>query len=185
MTKTELVGITANTIGLTEKETGKVVNAFIDAVAGTLAEHEAAASMSVNTAFGPIAFSRSAKITDAAGARSIRIKSAGIVRIVPLRDIEYVDVCQHRVSYHLADGGELASHTSLSEVWKVFAGDPRFMQCHRAVIVNTEHLAQFSAKWIVMRSGAVLPLTRTYRAIWNRYRKHALHNADAIASNQG
>ncbi len=183
MTKTELVGITANAIGLTKKETGKVVNAFIEAVAGTLAEHEADASLSVNTAFGPIAFSRSAKKTDAAGAGSVRIQSAGIVRIVPLRDIEYVDVCRHKVYFHLADGGELSKHISLREAWKAFAGDPRFMQCHRSIIVNTEHIAQLSAKWIVMRSGAVLPLTRTYRAIWSRYRKHALHNAVTIASN--
>jgi DNA-binding LytR/AlgR family response regulator len=109
---------------------------------------------------------------------SILLKTPGVARSVLLRDISYVEVIQHKVYFYLRDGSSVAVYMTFSEVAAELLNYPRFVQCHRSYIVNMDEISEISEREIVMRGGAAIPVTRTYRDVRRRYYRRVFGGAD-------
>jgi len=96
-------------------------------------------------------------------ANSILIKTAGIMKSVPLCRISHVEVIQHKVYFRLTDGSEYEVYTTFGKISPVLMADPRFVQCHRSYIVNMDDITEITEKEITLSKGKKIPLTRSYR----------------------
>lgn len=105
----------------------------------------------------------------AADTAKITLKTPGIAASVPLRDISYIEVIQHKVYFRLCDGGEIIVNAALKDYSNTLLCDPRFMQCHRSYIVNMDEIAEISERKIKMRRGETISITRTYHDARNKY----------------
>ena len=91
----------------------------------------------------------------------IAVKSFSSVYNVPFHNIEYVEAMNKKVVVFLSDKSSIESYEPfyLFEEKLLPAGD--FYKCHRSYIVNIHKIASFNSKDIFMRSGKIIPLSRS------------------------
>jgi DNA-binding LytR/AlgR family response regulator len=90
------------------------------------------------------------------------VKTQGIARNVPLRDISYVEANKHNVYLKLQDDSAIKVHSSFSEIMEQLLLDNRFLQCHRSFIVNLNEIKTIINNEIVMRVGKIIPISKGY-----------------------
>lgn len=95
------------------------------------------------------------------------VKSAGVTRFLNAGDIEWIEAAGVYVTLHTA-GKEILHRASLSDLEARLDGR-MFVRIHRSAIVNLEMIAQMEPVShgefdVVMKSGARVRLSRTYRA---------------------
>lgn len=96
------------------------------------------------------------------------VKSGGRTRFLKPSDIEWIEGAGVYVTLHVTDGKAILHRTSLQELEARLDGRV-FIRIHRSAIVNIEkvsHLEPISHGEfdVLMRSGARVKLSRTYRA---------------------
>ncbi len=85
----------------------------------------------------------------------------GGMRVVPVADIEYVEVNRHDVTFHLLGGQEpLVSYGSLKAFEEEVAGGP-FVRISNSCMVNMNHIRSMRAGELRTYSGTVLYLSRS------------------------
>lgn len=84
---------------------------------------------------------------------------SGFVRI-SFAELEYVEVINKTVSFHLADGGVRQMSAPLAEVEEAILIHPEFIKTHRSYIVNLRHVRDFAAGHVVTKSGHTVPISR-------------------------
>lgn len=109
------------------------------------------------------------KIRESSDTGSILVKTTGISRSIMFREISHVEVIMHSIHYRLIDGGEMTQRVSFEEVKPKLLSDPRFIQCHRSYIVNMDDIKTVAGRELIMRSGAIIPLSRSYPEAKKRY----------------
>jgi len=103
------------------------------------------------------------ELTDAQRASdnaSILVKTHDFSRNLPLRNISYIEVENNYVYFHLTDGSELKARIPLSDIAAKLLDDSRFIRCHRSFIVNMFEIDTLKSSDFIMRSGAVIPISR-------------------------
>jgi DNA-binding LytR/AlgR family response regulator len=103
----------------------------------------------------------------------IPLKMPGIAKTLLFKDLSHVEVVQHTVRFTLADGSVVPQYMSLREVAGKLLSDKRFVQTHRSYIVNMEHVSELTETAIIMRGGARIPVTRTFRGVRGKYYRWA------------
>lgn len=101
----------------------------------------------------------------------IPVQAAGVTKIIPHRDISYVEVIRHKIYFHMTDGSEVCISATFSKITAQLLCDPRFIQCHRSYVVNMQDIAEVSEREIVTRSGKRIPIPRNYRDTRTRFYK--------------
>jgi DNA-binding LytR/AlgR family response regulator len=105
--------------------------------------------------------------------KSILLKSAGASMSVLFYDICYAEVVGHKVIFRLADGSEAGVYITFKEVAARLLEDARFVRCHRSFIVNIDAAAKITTDKIIMRSGASIPISRSFPETKNMfYKRH-------------
>lgn len=98
---------------------------------------------------------------DRARRESLAVRAGGATRMVPAQAIEFIESHKRKLAIH-TDEGELQTYATLSD-----AEDRLpiyFLRCHKSYLVNMNHITELRADEITMRSGAVIPVSRTWRA---------------------
>lgn len=95
------------------------------------------------------------------GGRSLAINTRDGVRVVALADIEYVEVRQHDLYYHMAGEDEpMVIYGSLSALEKQI-GDGPFVRVSNSRLVNMNHVRQVRGGSCLMRGDATVPISRS------------------------
>lgn len=89
-------------------------------------------------------------------ARYIEVMSDRQTVKVPLSKISYVEVLDKDSLFH-TDEGIIKTHMPLNEIEKALGGSP-FLRCHRACLVNMNHVNRVCERNILMKSGAEVPM---------------------------
>lgn len=93
----------------------------------------------------------------------------GLLR-VPFSRLEYVEVMNKTVSFHLADGSVRELNASLSDFEAELLSHPQFLKVHRSYLINLRQLQSVTAKGAVTKTGHTVPIARTlYAAVKDAY----------------
>lgn len=87
----------------------------------------------------------------------------GVVRISFAR-IEYVEVINKRVSFHLTDGAIREVTAALADLEGGLLSRPGFVKPHRSYLVNLDHVQLIDIKHIVTINGHIIPISRQHRS---------------------
>src|SRR5262249_12366255 len=101
-----------------------------------------------------------------APAERLVVRSASRVVLVPVEEIDYAEACGNYVRLHCRAGRHLMRETMNG--LEALLDRRRFARIHRSVIVNLDRVQElqplFHGDWaVILRSGARLTLSRTYR----------------------
>jgi two-component system, LytTR family, response regulator len=97
----------------------------------------------------------------------LALKSAGVTRFVPVRDIDWIEGAGIYVNLHVG-GKSLLYRASLTQLDASLDPD-RFIRVHRSAIINIDSIVQLNAIShgefdVVLKDGNVARVSRTYRA---------------------
>lgn len=93
--------------------------------------------------------------------RSVAIGTRDGMRVVPLIDIEYVEVSKHDLSYHLVgEKDPLVVYGSLVAFEQEVAGGP-FVRISNSCLVNMNHIRAVRGSELVMHDGGALYFSRS------------------------
>lgn len=87
----------------------------------------------------------------------------GVVR-VSFAKIEYVEVMNKTVSFHLADGVIREVTAPLTDFEEKLLRRPEFFKTHRACLVNLNYVQEIGANGVVTRNGHGIPVSRQRRS---------------------
>lgn len=86
----------------------------------------------------------------------------GIVRI-SFSELEYVEVINKTVSFHLADGEVREVAIALGDIEEKLAKRPEFIKTHRSYLVNLNYVETVDASCVVTKTGHNIPVSRQRR----------------------
>ena len=93
--------------------------------------------------------------------RFITVKGTDATHRIALSDIEYVEAQGKHIVFHVAGEKTVEATDALYAYDNTLTLEDGFYKCHRSYIVNIHHIDSYSHNEIVMRSGNVLPLSRS------------------------
>jgi DNA-binding LytR/AlgR family response regulator len=112
----------------------------------------------------------------------ILIQTRQYASLVYFRDIEYVEVFNHHVFFHLASGKDcVAPGPFYSWALKLLA-DERFALCHGSIIVNLDYVASVEKTTATLKSGGKLPIARRCRDFRNQFVSYMAKSVSIQAS---
>lgn len=94
------------------------------------------------------------------GTRSITISVDGGFRVISVPDIVYVDVSNHDLAYHLANGEVLVARGTLSKLETELA-NASFVRISNSCLVNMAHIKQIRGTDIHLSNGEVTWFSRS------------------------
>lgn len=104
------------------------------------------------------------KVREYTGRRSsasFAVRNAGVMRMVPLSEIKYVESVKHYLFFHTVTE-ELRMRGTLGEVKPLFISNG-FSEVNRSLLVNLAYVEGYTPQEINV-SGEILPLSRVYKA---------------------
>ena len=111
-----------------------------------------------------------------ADTEGIKLKISGSVRFVLFRNIEYVEVIKHNVVFNLADVNVIEVRSTFTDIAPLLLCDNRFIQCHQSYIVNMDIISSITSREIIMRSGARIPVAKSYPETKMKYLTRGLRD---------
>lgn len=81
--------------------------------------------------------------------------------------VEYFRAGSHEVTAHYENGEEERMKTSIGNIEDVLGGCG-FCRVHRSYLANLSSVVSYSRSSIMMEGGAVLPIGRSYLALFDR-----------------
>lgn len=105
--------------------------------------------------------------------RGLVLKSRGGIVQISFSKLEYLEVMNKIVSFHMADGVVHESTSTLSDFEEKLLDRPEFLKIHRSYLVNLSHVQAISAKGAIMRTGHTIPISRMhYNQIKDAYMRY-------------
>lgn len=98
----------------------------------------------------------------------------GIVRI-SFMALEYVEVFNKTVSFHMADGVIREMTAALSDIERKLLARPEFIKTHRSYLVNLNYVQAVGVDCIVTENGHNIPISRQRRNQVHDAYMHFLH----------
>ena len=90
------------------------------------------------------------------------IKTQGMTRVIPLREISHIEVIDHTVYIRLINGKEIEVYATFNEIASRLLKDRRFFQCHRSYVLNMSDIGTITDNTVQMQNGARIPISRSY-----------------------
>ncbi|MEG1971672.1 MAG: LytTR family DNA-binding domain-containing protein [Oscillospiraceae bacterium] len=96
-----------------------------------------------------------------------------IVRVL-LKNLEFVEVMNKTILYHMTDGTLLESSGTMAEVSKILLEYSQFARSHRSFLVNLEHINSITIKELRMSSLATVPVAKScYSTLKEEYIRYS------------
>lgn len=114
------------------------------------------------------------------GGQGLLLKSRdGIVRIA-FGQLEYVEVLNKIVSFHLTDSTVREVSAALADIEEKLLSRPEFLKVHRSYLVNLSHVQAVSGGSIATNSGHTIPVARQRLSqVQDAYMHFLLHKGEA------
>ena len=111
------------------------------------------------------------KTADTAG---IFVETRTMKRFLFFREISFIEVIGKKVYFRLLDGSDIEINAVFSELLPKFLEDSRFVQCHRAFVVNLDAVLQIQGKEVFFRCGRKAPVAQKNTYFFEKYTKWLL-----------
>lgn len=120
---------------------------------------------------------RAYAVTESTLEKSILIQTAKAVYVLSLSQIEFVEINNRTLSFHLIDGTVKSISGRLSDYEDALLRHPEFLKIHRSYIINMDLMKALNQKSFITLTGNEVPISRNLLpAIQKRYIEH-LHSA--------
>lgn len=107
------------------------------------------------------------------GAETLLIKTASVFHQIPYRNIEFLEVFNKKLSFHLVDDSVKEIHGSLSDYEGTLLSRQEFFKVHRSYIVNMSYILSLSPKEIITYTKQTVPISRLlYNQVREAYMQH-------------
>jgi DNA-binding LytR/AlgR family response regulator len=108
------------------------------------------------------------------GPARVVVPTGSGVRVLPVRDIYYIELVRHDLVFHLASGGEPVSmRGTIQQLGDAIDEDGPLLQISSGCIVNMDYVRLMRGPSVTMENGEELPLSRRRRkdalAAFSRY----------------
>ncbi len=109
------------------------------------------------------------------------LKSKMGITKISLTKLEYCEVINRKVVFHMSNGEELECGLRMNELEEKLMVFGCFMRPHRSFLVNMEFIQIISTHNIVMENGAQIPVPREkYAAIKQAYMNYVFREKDSV-----
>lgn len=116
-------------------------------------------------------------VTESTLENSIMIQTAKAIYALSLSQIEFVEINNRTLSFHLIDGTVKSISGRLSDYEDALLKHPEFLKIHRSYIINMDLMKALNQKSFITLTGNEVPISRNLLpAIQKRYIEH-LHSA--------
>ena len=113
--------------------------------------------------------------------KTLTIVSDYVNTTIDLDDISYIDIISKVTQVHLASGKTFASYTPISTLAERLSNEPRFIPCHRSIIVNADYIQSIENDTIRLTDRTELPLPRKrYAAVRGAFREYIFAKTRSI-----
>ena len=120
---------------------------------------------------------RAYAMTESTLEKSILVQTAKAVYVLSLSQIEFVEINNRTLSFHLIDGTVKSISGRLSDYEDALLKHPEFLKIHRSYIINMDFMKALNQKSFITLTGNEVPISRNLLpAIQRRYIEH-LHSA--------
>ena len=120
---------------------------------------------------------RAFAMTESTLEKSILVQTAKAVYVLSLSQIEFVEINNRTLSFHLIDGTVKSISGRLSDYEEALLKHPEFLKIHRSYIINMDLMKSLNQKSFITLTGNEIPISRNLLpAIQKRYIEH-LHSA--------
>ena len=100
---------------------------------------------------------------------------------LPYHKIEFVEVMNKTLFFHLSNGTSRQVHASLSDYESKFLDRPSFCKVHRSYLVNLKHMQTLNPNTFQSYSGKTIPISRYhYKEVREAYIKHLFKDAEEV-----
>lgn len=94
--------------------------------------------------------------------KNVYIPTRDGVRVVPMRDVVYIDVLNHSLSYHLEGGETVTVRGTLGATESSLTG-LTFVRVSNSCLVNMRHIRSISGTDLTMSNGTICAVSRSKR----------------------
>ena len=100
---------------------------------------------------------------------------------LPYHKIEFVEVMNKTLFFHLSNGTSRQVHASLSDYESKLLARPSFCKVHRSYLVNLKHMQTLNPNTFQSYSGKTIPISRYhYKEVREAYIKHLFKDAEEV-----
>lgn len=100
---------------------------------------------------------------------------------IPFLQLEFVEVMNKTLSFHLSNGTSRHVHASLIEYEPHLLIRPEFVKVHRSYLVNLKHMQSLESNFFVSSSGHQIPISRHhYKDVREAYIHHLFSDAGEV-----
>lgn len=93
------------------------------------------------------------------------LKNRKCVVKVPFQKLEYVEVINKTVSFHLTDGAIHEITAALAEFEEKLLARPEFLKTHRSYLINLNHVQAIKDHFVMTKNGHSIPISRKRRGL--------------------
>ncbi len=114
------------------------------------------------------------KISDDVNCRNrISVKTKDGIQNIMFHNIVYAEYSEHIIRFHLLKGNVISSSIgslTITKLWETLENEGRFVNPHRAFIVNLQYVKNLKGNFLFMNTGEEIPISRTsLKAIKDKY----------------
>lgn len=95
--------------------------------------------------------------------RRITVGGRSKARMVPIADLAYVEVINHRLYFHMMDGSVLTEYSRLKDRLDELLGYEQMAQCNRSYVVNVDYVRAYMPAEIRMSDGTRIAITSAFK----------------------
>lgn len=104
---------------------------------------------------------------------SLTVRSASGIMRISIQRLEFLEVMNKKLYFHLSDSSIKETHGSLSDFETDLLCREEFIKVHRSFIVNMGYIQELSSNMIITASGQRVPISRLlYTQVRETYMKH-------------
>ncbi len=92
---------------------------------------------------------------------SLVLRSKDGLHRVPIDELVCVESFDHNKICTLADGSDLESSATLTELMEALKDHPAFIRPHRAYIVNMDHIRKLTTRELLLTNGKRIPIPKS------------------------
>ena len=112
-------------------------------------------------------------MNESAAAHSILVKTTKSIYVLALSQIEFLEVHNHTLQFHLIDGTTKSITGRLADYEDILLSHPEFVKVHRSYIINMDLMKVMNQKNFTTLSGLEVPISRNLiQSIQKQYIEH-------------
>ena len=103
------------------------------------------------------------------------IREKSTISRIPLHNLSYVEVLDHHLIYHLANGYTIRCRQSLNEIEDMLIKNGRFVRTSRSFIVNMDYVLSIEPGNVLIEDGSRVSISRAnFKSVSEAYLKYKL-----------